>query len=88
MDEGELFDEYCDPGELWRVIEVSEPCPHKDGQLECETQNRGHCPNQRLVLRLERTGKLYTSCLYRHGRKVFDATSRTPVGAAARRPPE
>jgi hypothetical protein len=80
--EGEEFhEEHCDPGELWRVVQVTQPCPDRGDDKECETKNRGRCPNQRLILRLDRDKMLYRTCLYRNGRRIFDKTSRVPVGS-------
>ncbi|MFC1836393.1 zinc-ribbon domain-containing protein [Thermodesulfobacteriota bacterium] len=79
---GEDFHEvYCEPGELWKVIEVTEPCPHKDEDEECERRNKGACPNQSLIVRLNRDRQLYSTCLYRLGRRLFDKATRHPVGA-------
>jgi hypothetical protein len=77
----EFHEEYCEPGELWRVEKVTQPCPDRGEDRECEINNKGRCPNQRLLLRLERDKKLYKPCLYRNGRRIFDKTSRTPVGS-------
>lgn len=76
-----LHEEYCEPGELWRLVEVIHPCPEKGRARECERDNKGRCPNQRLILRLRRDKTLYRSCMYRKGRKIFDKSSRSPVGA-------
>jgi hypothetical protein len=78
--EDELYEEYCEPGELWRVVEVIQPCPDKGTGRACELENKGRCPNQRLILRLTRDKILYKTCLYRKGRRIFDKAGRTPVG--------
>lgn len=80
-DEGTFHEEYCAPGELWHVVKVTQPCPDKGDDRECELRNNGRCPNQRLIMRLDRDNVLYRTCLYRNGRKVFDRTDRTLVGA-------
>ena len=80
-DGGTFHEEYCPPGELWHVVKVTQPCPEKGEDRECERTNRGRCPNQRLIMRLDRDNVLYRTCLYRNGRKVFDRTDRTLVGA-------
>ena len=77
----EFHEEHCEPGELWRVVDVVEPCPDKGKNRSCELENRGRCPNQRLILRLSRDRTLYRSCMYRNGRKIFERTTRSPVGA-------
>jgi hypothetical protein len=79
-DNENLNDRFCDPGELWRVIEVVEPCPDKGKGRACEAENRGRCPNQRLVIRLRGEKIRYKTCLYRQGRRVFDKNRRPPVG--------
>jgi hypothetical protein len=85
--EEEMFhEEYCPPGELWHVVRVTQPCPDRGEDKECEVKNRGRCPNQRLVLRLDRDNVLYKTCLYRNGRKIFDKSDRTMVGAHGLRP--
>ncbi len=76
----DLNERFCEPGALWRVVDVVEPCPDKGKGRYCEVENRGRCPNQRLVLRLSRDVTLYKTCLYRGGRRIFDKSSRTPVG--------
>lgn len=76
----ELNEQYCEPGELWRVVKVTQPCPDKGHSLDCELENRGRCPNQRLLMRLDRDNTLYRTCLYRKGRKIFDKSARIPVG--------
>lgn len=82
FDEGDEFSEvYCEPGEFWTVMKVTQPCPDRGDDKSCELNNKGRCPNQRLLMRLERNKKLYKTCLYRNGRKVFDKTGRSPVGA-------
>ena len=78
--EGELSEEYCGPGELWRVVEVIQPCPDKGKGRACEVENKGRCPNQRLILRLSRDKTLYKTCMYRKSRRIFDRSGRTPVG--------
>lgn len=81
MRNGEGFhQEYCEPGGLWRVEKVRQPCPYKGEDKSCEEENRGRCPNQLLVLRLERDSALYGTCMYRNGRKIFDKTYRSPLG--------
>jgi hypothetical protein len=80
--EGDDFhEEYCEPGELWRVVKVTQPCPDRGEDKECEAKNKGRCPNQRLILRLDRDRMIYRTCLYRNGRRIFDKTSRVPVGS-------
>jgi DNA-directed RNA polymerase subunit RPC12/RpoP len=79
-DEG-FHEEYCEPGELWHVVKVTQPCPDKGDDRECERNNKGRCPNQRLLMRLDRDNSFYRTCLYRNGRKLFDKTDRTLVGA-------
>jgi DNA-directed RNA polymerase subunit RPC12/RpoP len=79
-DEDDLSDRYCEPGELWHVVDVIQPCPDKGTERACELENRGRCPNQRLLLRMSRDSKVYKTCLYRKGRRIFDKTDRTPVG--------
>lgn len=76
-----LDDEYCEPGQEWRVVEIVAPCPDKGRGRACELENKGRCPNQRMLVRRRKDKTMYRSCLYRKGRKVFDKTSRTPVGA-------
>jgi len=76
----DLMDRFCDPGEAWRVVKVLDPCPDKGKGRSCELQNRGRCPNQRLVVRLSRDMALYKTCLYRRGWRIFDKCSRSPVG--------
>lgn len=80
-DGDEFHEEYCEPGELWRVEQVTQPCPDKGDDKACELNNKGRCPNQRLLVRLERNKMIYRTCLYRNGRRIFDKTSRVPVGA-------
>jgi len=75
-----LMERYCEPGEQWRVIDVMHPCPERGKHRACELENKGRCPNQRLVLRLRREKVLYKSCLYRKGRKIFEKGGRIPVG--------
>ena len=79
-DTEDLDDQFCDPGELWRVVEVVEPCPDKGKGRACEVENRGRCPNQRLVIRLRGGKKQYKTCLYRQARQIFDKNRRPPVG--------
>ncbi len=79
-DSDDLSERFCEPGELWRVIDVVEPCPDKGKGRACEQENRGRCPNQRLVLRLSREKTVYKTCLYRKGRRIFDKGGRPPVG--------
>lgn len=74
-------EEYCEPGRLWRVVEVGTDCPHKLEDKHCERKHGSPCRNQRLVMKPERGKGLYTTCLYRNGRRIFDRASRTPVGA-------
>jgi DNA-directed RNA polymerase subunit RPC12/RpoP len=76
----DLEDRFCDPGELWRVLEVVEPCPDRGKGRACEKENRGRCPNQRLVIRLRGDKIRYKTCLYRQGRRIFDKNRRPPVG--------
>jgi len=76
----DLLDRFCEPGEMWRVVEVLEPCPDKGKGRHCELENRGRCPNQRLVVRLRRDKTLYKTCLYRKGRRIFEKGERSPVG--------
>ncbi len=78
-----LLDRFCEPGEMWRVVEVVEPCPDKGKGRTCEIENKGRCPNQRLVVRLHRDKTLYKTCLYRRGRRIFDKGYRSPVGNRA-----
>lgn len=75
-----LMDRYCEPGELWRVTEVIEPCPDKGRGRACEIQNRGRCPNQRLIVRLVRDTAEHKTCLYRKARLIFDIMNTYPVG--------
>jgi hypothetical protein len=79
-DDENLNDRFCDAGELWRVMEVVEPCPDKGKGRACETENRGRCPNQRLVIRLRGEKTIYKTCLYRGGAQVFDKSRRYPSG--------
>jgi predicted Zn finger-like uncharacterized protein len=76
-------DRFCEAGEMWRVVDVVEPCPDKGKGRSCEAQNRGRCPNQRMVVRLSRDSVLYKTCLYRNGRRIFDLGGRSPVGNCA-----
>jgi len=78
--DGELCEHYCEPGELWRVVDVISPCPDKGRGRSCEAENSGRCPNQRIILRLRRDKILYKTCLYRKGRRIFDSAKRTAVG--------
>jgi hypothetical protein len=75
-----LLDKFCEPGEVWKVVEVVEPCPDRGRGRACEEENQGRCPNQRLVVRLRRDKTLYKTCLYRKGRRIFDKEKRSPVG--------
>jgi hypothetical protein len=75
-----LMERFCEPGELWRVMEVVQPCPDKGRGRDCERENRGRCPNQRLVVRLRRERTLYKTCMYRRGRRIFDKGKRSPIG--------
>jgi hypothetical protein len=75
-----LSDRYCEPGEVWRVVDVIQPCPDKGKGRACEIENKGRCPNQRLLIRLSRDKTVYKTCLYRKGRRIFDRSGRTPVG--------
>ncbi|MFH0822850.1 MAG: hypothetical protein V2B18_08860 [Pseudomonadota bacterium] len=79
-DAGDFHDEFCEPGELWRIEEIIQPCPDREKGKSCEAENKGRCPNQKLVLRRLRDGTVHTSCLYRKGRRVFDKSDRAPVG--------
>ncbi|MDQ7785839.1 MAG: hypothetical protein RDU20_23360 [Desulfomonilaceae bacterium] len=80
--DGEGFNEaYAEPGELWHVVKVTQPCPDKGDDRACERENKGRCPNQRLLMRLDRDDSFYRTCLYRNGRKLFDRSDRTQVGA-------
>ena len=76
----ELMERFCEPGELWRVINVLQPCPDKGKGKPCELENMGRCPNQRLVVRLRSEKSLYKTCLYRKGRRIFDKSDDSPVG--------
>jgi hypothetical protein len=76
----ELADIYSEPGEQWRVVRVIEPCPDKGRGRACELQNKGRCPNQRLMLRRRKETAVYKTCLYRQGRRLFDKGERAPVG--------
>jgi hypothetical protein len=80
---GVLEERFAEAGELWRVVNVIEPCPDKGKGRSCETENRGRCPNQRLVVRLSRDTTIYKTCMYRRGRKIFDRGGRAPVGSCA-----
>jgi hypothetical protein len=81
LGEGDDFMErFCEPGELWRVVDIGHPCPDKGRGRSCEMENKGRCPNQRLVVRLRRDKTLYKTCLYRKGRRIFDKGKRSPVG--------
>jgi len=81
MGEGDgLTERFCEPGELWRVVDVVQPCPDKGSGRSCEEENKGRCPNQRLVVRLRRDKMLYKTCLYRKGRRIFAKGKRSPVG--------
>jgi DNA-directed RNA polymerase subunit RPC12/RpoP len=76
----DLTERFCEPGEMWRVVDVVNPCPDKGRGRSCELENKGRCPNQRLVVRLRRDKTLYKTCLYRKGRRIFDKGKRSPVG--------
>lgn len=81
-----LNDVFCEPGELWKVIQVVRPCPDKGKGKACELENRGKCPNQRLLVKpmsLDRT--YYRTCLYRKGRKIFEKHVKVPVGRSRSR---
>ncbi len=80
---GVLEERFAEAGELWRVVNVIEPCPDKGKGRSCEAENRGRCPNQRLVVRLSRDTTIYKTCMYRRGRKIFDRGGRAPVGSCA-----
>ncbi len=69
-------DRFCEAGEMWRVVDVVEPCPDKGKGRSCEAQNRGRCPNQRMVVRLSRDSTHYKTCLYRNGRRIFEIGGR------------
>lgn len=75
-----LMERFCEPGELWRVIDVVEPCPDKGRGRSCERDNRGRCPNQRLVVRLRQEKTVYKTCMYRKGCRIFDRGRRSAVG--------
>ncbi len=75
-----LDEEYCDPGENWRVEAIVEPCPDKGKARSCEMDNFGRCPNQRMVVRLSGDKRLHKTCMYRGGRKIFAVEDRMPVG--------
>jgi hypothetical protein len=79
-DDENLNERFCDAGELWRVVEVVEPCPDKGQGRACEAENRGRCPNQRLVIRLRGEKTCYKTCLYREGTRIFDKSRRYPGG--------
>ncbi len=81
----DFHEEFCGPGEMWRVVQAITPCPDKGLHKSCELDNRGRCPNQRLILRLLRDRSLYKSCLYRKGRRIFAKPARTSVGAESLR---
>lgn len=76
----ELADLFSEPGEQWRVVKVVEPCPDKGKGRACELQNRGRCPNQRLLVRRRKEVTVYKTCLYRQGRRLFEKGGRVPVG--------
>lgn len=79
--DSEFEEHFCEPGELWRVIEVITPCPDKGKGKACELENRGRCPNQRLVIKHIKDKAVYKSCLYRKRRRIFDPGElRVPVG--------
>ncbi len=77
-DDENLDDRFCEAGELWRVMEVVEPCPDKGKGRDCEAENRGRCPNQRLVIRPRGEKTRYKTCLYRKGARIFDKSRRYP----------
>ncbi len=79
-DENQFHEEYCEAGRMWRVVDVVQPCPDKGRGRACELENRGRCPNQRLILRLSGCRTLFKTCLYRGGRRIFDKLQRSPVG--------
>ena len=81
--EDNFNDRFCEAGEMWRVVDVVEPCPDKGKGRSCEAHNKGRCPNQRMVIRLSRDITLYKTCLYRNGRRIFDIGGRSPVGNCA-----
>ncbi len=76
----ELMERFCERGELWRVINVVQPCPEKGKGKTCELENMGRCPNQRLIVRLRFEKSLYKTCLYRRGRRIFEKSEDAPVG--------
>ncbi len=76
----ELLERFCERGELWRVINVVQPCPEKGKGKPCEIENMGRCPNQRLIVRLRSEKDLYKTCLYRRGRRIFEKSDDAPVG--------
>ncbi len=78
--EESFLEEFRDRGHEWRVVEAIRPCPIKGTQKKCELENKGRCPNERLVLRLRHDRMLYKSCLYREGRRIFDVWDRPAVG--------
>lgn len=80
---GNLEERFAEVGDLWRVVDVIEPCPDKGKGRACEAENKGRCPNQRLIVRLSRDTVIYKTCLYRGGRKIFERGGRAPVGSCA-----
>ncbi len=74
------MERFCERGELWRVINVVQPCPEKGKGKPCEIENKGRCPNQRLIVRLRFEKSLYKTCLYRRGRRIFEKSEDAPVG--------
>jgi hypothetical protein len=78
--ESGLDEEYCEPGENWRVVSIIEPCPDKGKNRTCELENNGRCPNQRMVVRISGDNRMHKTCLYRRGRRIFAPEDRMPVG--------
>ncbi len=76
----ELMERFCEPGEFWRVVKVLQPCPEKGKGRSCEMENKGRCPNQRLMVRLRFEKTVYKTCLYRKGRRIFGKGDTAPVG--------
>ncbi len=79
-DGDEFCEQYIEPGEFWRVVDVIAPCPDKGHGRACEIENQGRCPNQRLIVRLRRDRTRYRTCLYRRRRRIFDRADHTAVG--------
>jgi hypothetical protein len=79
----ELMERFCEPGEFWRVVKVLQPCPEKGKGRACELENKGRCPNQRLMVRLRFEKTVYKTCLYRRGRRIFEKGDTAPVGRQA-----